>query len=143
MNEGSKVISSKSNDKIEELVALQEKQKNYNAMLSDAKKLNQSSDYQKSKEKLDGLLKEDLTHFTAIKDEASKLKDTNDESIKKAEIAQAEKEAQEKAAAEEHSINGITAEEAINLAKRLPNYLYLHFITECLFYLCSSSKFFD
>ena len=55
-----------------------------------------------------------------------KLKDSNDESIKKAEIAQAEKDAQAEAeakeAAAEPSINGITAEEAIALSKRLPSY---------------------
>jgi tetratricopeptide (TPR) repeat protein len=100
VKEGSKVISSKSKDKKEELTALQENQKNYKEILSSAKKLNDSGDYQKSNEKLDVLLKEDLTQYADIKNEAMKLKDSNDESVKKKEIAQAKKEAQAKAAAE-------------------------------------------
>jgi tetratricopeptide (TPR) repeat protein len=128
VDEGSKVISSKSKEKIEELTALLENQKNYNTMLTDAKQLNEAGDYQASNEKLDALLKGDLTQFAAIKDESVKIKATNDEAIKQAEIAQvekkaqAEKEAEAKAAAEKPSINGITAEEAKNLAKRLPSY---------------------
>ena len=72
------------------------------------------------------MFKEDLTQFVAIKEEAMKIKDTNDESIKKAEIAQAEKDAQAEAEAKEAAaepyINGITAEEAITLSKILPSY---------------------
>ncbi|WP_144550112.1 hypothetical protein [Bacillus sp. X1(2014)] len=122
VKEGSKVISSKSKDIKVKLTTLQEKQKNYNTRLSDAKKLNESGDYQKSNEKLDALLKEDLTQFTALKDEAVRIKDSNGEAIKKAEIAQAKKEAEAKAAAAEPAINGITAKEAIKLSKRLPSY---------------------
>ncbi|ULT56758.1 hypothetical protein L1999_27630 [Neobacillus drentensis] len=124
VKEGSKVISSKSKEKEEQLTAMQEKQKIYNTMLTDAKKLTESGDYQKSNEKLDALIKEDLTQFTAVKDEAIKLKGSNDESIKKAEIAKAEQQAKAKAAAAaaKPSINGITAEEAVQLSKRLPSY---------------------
>ena len=100
VKEGSKVISSKSEEKKEELTALLENQKNYTTMLTDAKQLNEAGDYQASNEKLDALLKEDLTQFEAIKEDAVKIKATNDEAIKKAEIAQAEKEAQAKAAAD-------------------------------------------
>ena len=94
VKEGSKVISSKSKDKEEELTALQENEKNYNTMLSDAKTFNESGDYQKSNETLEALLKTDLTQFAAIKDEAMKLKGSNDDSIKQVEIVQAEKDAQ-------------------------------------------------
>lgn len=122
VKDGSKVIASKSKEKLEELTALLENQKNYNTMLTDAKQLNEAGDYQASNEKLDALLKEDLTQFAAIIDESMKIRATNDEAIKQAEIAQAEKETQAKAAAAEPSINGITAEEATNLSKRLPSY---------------------
>ena len=91
VKEGSKVISAKSEEKKVELTTIKENLNNYNVMLSDAKELNESGNFQQSNEKLDALLKEDLSQFIAIKDKATKLKDSNDESIKKAEIAQAEK----------------------------------------------------
>ena len=97
VKEGSKVISAKSEEKKVELTTIKENLNNYNVMLSDAKELNESGNFQQSNEKLDALFKEDLTQFVAIKDEAMKLKDSNDESIKKAEIAQAEKDAQAEA----------------------------------------------
>jgi hypothetical protein len=49
------------------------------------------------------LLKANLTQFVAIKDEAMKLKDSNNEAIKNAEIAQAQKDAQAKVAAAKSS----------------------------------------
>ncbi|MFB5284103.1 hypothetical protein [Peribacillus sp. Hz7] len=97
---GSKVISSKSEDKKDELTAVQENLKNYTKTLTDAKKLNKADNYEKSNDKLDALLKEDLTKFVEIKDEAEKLKDSNNEAIKRAEIAQAKKEAEATVAAE-------------------------------------------
>lgn len=95
VKEGSKVIAAKSQEKKETLLKFQENQKSYNTLLSDAKKLSQSGDYNKSNEKLDSLLKENLTEFVAIKDEAIKLKDSNDKAIKNAEIVQATRETQE------------------------------------------------
>ena len=47
------------------------------------------------------MLKTDLTQFAPIKEEATKLKDSNNEAIRNAEIAQAQKDAQEKVAAVE------------------------------------------
>ena len=67
-------------------------------MLTDAKNLNQSGDFSKSNEKIDELLKVDLTQFAPIQDEATKLKESNNESIKNAEIAKAKEEAEKKAA---------------------------------------------
>ena len=69
-------------------------------MMLSVKKSNESGDYKNSNEKLDVLLKADLTQFADIKNEALKLKDSNDESVKKEEIAQAKKEARAKVAAE-------------------------------------------
>lgn len=100
VKEGSKVIASKSHDKKELLIKSQEKQKSYNSILTDAKSLTSSGDYLKSNGKLDELLKTDLTQFVKIKDEAAKLKQSNDEAIEKAAIEKAEKEAQVKATAE-------------------------------------------
>ena len=100
---GSKVISSKSEDKKDELTAVQENLTNYTKILTDAKKLNEAENYEKSNDKLDALLKEDLTKFVEIKDEAEKLKDSNDEAIERAEIAQAKKEAEAKVAASEQA----------------------------------------
>ena len=94
IKEGSKVIASKSKDKKETLFAFQENEKNYNALLADAKNLSQTGNYQKSNEKLDELSKADLTQFASIKDEASNLRTSNDEAIKNAKIAQAKKEAE-------------------------------------------------
>lgn len=99
VKEGSKVIASKSEDKKEALVQFQENEKNYNTVLTDAKNFNQSGDFLKSNEKLDELLKADLTQFVTIKDEATKLKESNNESIKTAEIAKAKEEAEKQAAA--------------------------------------------
>ena len=47
------------------------------------------------------MLKADLTQFSSIKDESTKLKDSNNETIRNAEIAQAQKDAQAKVAAAE------------------------------------------
>ncbi|MEH7440186.1 cell division site-positioning protein MapZ family protein [Neobacillus drentensis] len=99
VKEGSKVIVSKAKDKKETLLLFQENEKKYNTLLTYAKNLNQSSDFLKSNEKLDELLKADLTQFAPIQDEATKLKESNNESIKKAEIAKAKEEAEKKAAA--------------------------------------------
>jgi hypothetical protein len=99
VKEGSKVIASKSEDKKETLLLFQENEKKYNTLLTDAKNLNQSGDFSKSNEKLDELLKADLTQFAPIQDEATKLKESNSESIKKAEIAKAKEEAEKKAEA--------------------------------------------
>jgi hypothetical protein len=103
VKEGSKVIASASKDKKETLLKFQENQKNYNTLLTDAKNLNHSGEYQKSNEKLDELLKADLTQFATIQDEAKKLKDSNNEAIKNAQIAQAQKDAQAKVAAAEQA----------------------------------------
>lgn len=94
IEQGSKVIASKSQDKKETLLAFQENEKKYNAILVDAKNLSQSGNYQNSNGKLDELSKADLTQFASIKDEASNLRTFNDEAIKNAEIAQAKKEAE-------------------------------------------------
>ncbi|WP_160724808.1 cell division site-positioning protein MapZ family protein [Bacillus sp. USDA818B3_A] len=99
VKKGSKVIASKSKEKIEELNAKVEKQKTFSAMLANAKKLNESGDYQTSNQKVQTLLNEDLTEFLEMKDEATKLKESNDAAIKEAEIAQAKKEAEAKARA--------------------------------------------
>jgi len=101
VKEGSKVIASKSEDKKETLLAFQENQNNYQALLTDAKSFNESGDYQESNKKLDELLKADLTQFASIKDEAAKLKDSNNEAIRNAEIAQAQNDAQAQIAAAE------------------------------------------
>ena len=119
VKEGSKVISSKSKEKKEELTALLENQKNYNTMLTDAKQLNEAEDYPASNEKLDALLEEDLTQFVAIKEEAVKIKATNDEAIKQAEIAQAEKEAQAKAAADKAEAK---AKAQVDIANKVEKY---------------------
>lgn len=99
IDEGSKVIAAKSKDKKVALVEYEEKEKNYTTLLNDAKSLNKSGDYPKSNKKLEELLKADLTQFATIKDEATKLNDSNNEAIKNAEIAQAQKEAEAKAVA--------------------------------------------
>lgn len=101
VKEGSKVITAKANDKKETLLALQGIEKRYNTLLTDAKSLNKSADYLDSNEKLDELLKADLTQLTAIKNEATKLKESNNEGIRKREIAKAEKDAQAKTEAAE------------------------------------------
>jgi hypothetical protein len=101
VKEGSKVIASKSEDKKEILLTFQENQNSYHALLTDAKSLNESGNYQESNKKLDELLKLDLTLFATIKEEALKLKDSNNEAIRNAEIAQAQKDAQAKVAAAE------------------------------------------
>lgn len=99
VKEGSKVIASKSEEKKKTLLLFQDNEKKYNTLLTDAKSLSQSGDFPKSNEKLDELLKEDLTQFVAIKDEATKLKESNNESIKTAEITKAKEEAEKQAAA--------------------------------------------
>lgn len=101
VKEGSKVISSKSKDKKETLLAVQENQKNYNSLLKDAKSLTEAGNYQESNKKLDELLKADLTQFASIKDEATKLKDSNNDAIRNAEIVQAQRDAQAKVATAE------------------------------------------
>jgi hypothetical protein len=98
VKEGSKIIASKSEDKKETVLLLQENENKYNTLLTDAKSLNQSGDFSKSNEKLDELLKADLTQFASIQAEATKLKESNHESTKKAEIAKAKEEAEKKAA---------------------------------------------
>lgn len=100
VKDGSKVIVSKSQDKKEILLKSQENKESYNHILAEARNLTGAHDYRKSNEKLDELLKADLAEFIEIKDEAAKLKQSNDEALKKAEIAQAEKEAQAKVTAE-------------------------------------------
>ena len=119
VKEGSKVISSKSKEKKEELTALLENQKNYNTMLTDAKQLNEAEDYPASNEKLNALLEEDLTQFIAIKEEALKIKATNDEAVRQAEIAQAEKEAQAKAAADKAEAK---AKAQVDIANKVEKY---------------------
>jgi len=105
VKDGSKVIASKAEEKKETLLAFQENQDKYAALLTDAKSLNESGSYQESNQKLEELLQADLTPFAAIKEEAAKLKEANGEAIRKAEIAQAQKAAQEKAAkAEQEAI---------------------------------------
>lgn len=94
VEEGSKVIGSKARDKKEALLTQQESQTHYNTLLTDAKNLTQSGDYQKANGKLDELLKADLSQFASIKDEATKLKESNNTIIRNAEIAQAQKNAQ-------------------------------------------------
>ena len=99
VKEGSKVMASKSEAIKKTLLLFQENEKRYNTLLTDAKNLNQSGDFSKSNEKLDELLKTDLTQFAPIQDEAAKLKESNNESIKNAEITKAKEEAEKKAAA--------------------------------------------
>jgi hypothetical protein len=101
VKDGSKVIASKSKEKRETLVKIKENQNNYNALLTDARSLNASGKYQESNSKLDELLKADLTQFASLKEEATKLKDTNNEAIRNAEVAQAQKDAQATSAAEQ------------------------------------------
>ncbi|WP_071392812.1 outer membrane protein assembly factor BamD [Bacillus tuaregi] len=101
VKEGSKVIAAKSQAKKEIILTYQENQNTYLSLLNDAKGLNESGQYQESNNKLDELLKVDLTPFTAMKDEAVKLKESNNAAIRNAEIAQAQQEAQEKVAAVE------------------------------------------
>ncbi|MCL1698182.1 MULTISPECIES: hypothetical protein [unclassified Lysinibacillus] len=94
VEEGSKVIVSKARDKKEVLLSHQKGQTHYNTLLTDAKNLTQSGDYQKANGKLDELLKADLSQFASIKDEATKLKESNNTIIRNAEVAQAQKNAQ-------------------------------------------------
>ena len=94
VEEGSKVIGSKARDKKEALLTHQESKTHYNTLLTDAKNLTQSGDYQKANGKLEELLKADLSQFASIKDEATKLKESNNTIIRNAEIAQAQKNAQ-------------------------------------------------
>lgn len=101
IKEGSKVIAAKSEDKKEILFKLQEDQNIYNAQLTDAKSLNESGKYQESNKKLDELLKFDLTEFPSVKNVAVKLKESNNEAIRAAEITQAQKDAQAKVATAE------------------------------------------
>ena len=96
VKEGSKVIASKSEDKKKILLLFQENEKEYNTLLTDAKKLNQSGDFSKSNEKLDELLKADLTQFAPIQAEARKLKESNNESIKKSVMAKVEEKKKKK-----------------------------------------------
>jgi septal ring-binding cell division protein DamX len=99
VKQGSKVIASKSKDKKASLLLFQENEKKYSTLLTDAKNLSQSGDFSTSNAKLDELMKADLTQFASIKDEAMKLKDSNSEAIKNAEIAKAKAEADKQAAA--------------------------------------------
>lgn len=99
IREGSKVIASKSEDKKDTLLLVRENEKHYNTLLTEAKNLNQSGDFIISNEKLDELLKMDLTKFASIQEKVSKLKESNNESIKEVEIAKAKEEAEKKAAA--------------------------------------------
>jgi hypothetical protein len=101
VKEGSKVIASKTKEKKETLVTFRENQNHFNSLLKDAKNLNESGEYQESNIKLDELLKADLSPFTSTKDEATKLRESNNEAIRNAEIAQAQKDAQAKVAAAE------------------------------------------
>lgn len=94
VEKGSKVIVSKARDKKEALLTHQEGQTHYNTLLTDAKNLTQSGDYQKANGKLDELLSADLSQFASIKDEATKLKESNNTIIRNAEVAQAQKNAQ-------------------------------------------------
>lgn len=98
VKDGSKVIASKAEEKKETLLTYQENEKSYHTLLTDAKALNQSGDFTASNEKLDELLRADLTQFAAIQDEAVKLKEANNKSIKNAEVAKAKEEADKKAA---------------------------------------------
>lgn len=108
VKQGSEIISGVSKDKVEELTLLLENQNKYSATLSEAKKLNKSGDFEESNETLDFLLKEDLTQFATIKDEANQLKVDNENAIKQAEIAKAKAaaEAEAKARAEEEARKG-------------------------------------
>lgn len=74
VKQGSKVISSVSKDKVEELTVQQQNQTKFNSLLSDAKNLNKSRDFQKSNQTLVVLFNEDLTQFITIKEEAGKFK---------------------------------------------------------------------
>jgi hypothetical protein len=107
VKQGSKIISGVSKDKIEEFSLLLENQRIYSSTLAEAKKLNKSGEFEESNRKLDFLLKEELTQFTTIKDEANQLKIENENAIKQAEIdkatAQAEAAAVAKAKAEEEA----------------------------------------
>jgi hypothetical protein len=111
---GSKVIASKSKDKKETLVKIKENQNNYQTLLTDAKTLNSAGKFQESNSKLDELLKADLTQFVSIKDEATKLKDTNNEAIRNAEIAQAQKDAQAKVSAAEQAAKKDTKQDTLS-----------------------------
>jgi hypothetical protein len=101
VKEGSKVIASKTKEKKETLSTFRENQNHYTALLTDAKNLNESGKYQESNKKLDELLKADLSQFTSTKEEAAKLRESNNEAIRNSEIAQAQKDAQAKVAAAE------------------------------------------
>ncbi|MCL1702535.1 cell division site-positioning protein MapZ family protein [Lysinibacillus sp. Bpr_S20] len=118
IEEGSKVISSKSQDKKDTQIAFQENEKKYNALLTEAKNLSQSGNYQNSNGKLDELSKADLTHFASIKDESSNLRTSNDEAIKNAEIAQAKKEAEIAQAKKESEITRAKQEAEIARVKQ-------------------------
>ena len=98
VKEGSNVIASKAEDKKEKLLLFQQNEEKYSLLLTDAKNLNQSGDFSTSNEKLDELLGADLTPFASIQAEATKLKESNNESIKKAETVKAKEEAEKKAA---------------------------------------------
>jgi len=94
VKQGSKIISGVSKDKVEDLSFLLENQKKYSSHLSEAQKLNKSGHFAQSNELLTILLKEDLTSFTIIKDEANQLKLDNENAIKQAEIAKAKAQAE-------------------------------------------------
>jgi hypothetical protein len=99
VKEGSKVIAYKSEEKKETILLFQENDKKYNTLITEAKNLTQSGDFSKANEKLDEILNEDLTLFALIHDEATKLKELNNESIKEVEISKAKEEAEKAAAA--------------------------------------------
>ncbi|MEH7440187.1 hypothetical protein V7182_22325 [Neobacillus drentensis] len=119
VKKGSKVIAAKAKNKKELLLTTKENQDHYHALLTDAKSINQSGKYLESNIKLDELLKADLTQFASIKDEATKLKDSNNEAIRNAEIAQAQKDAQAKVAAAEQAakkdtkLNTLSADDVV------------------------------
>lgn len=94
MENGSKVIASKAEEEKQRLEKQQENEQQYASLLKDAKKLNESSDYQESNKVLDELLQSDLNDFPTLKDEAYQLKDANNGAIKDAEIAEAKKAAE-------------------------------------------------
>lgn len=104
---GSKVISSKAETQKEEIQVLQENNDKFQVLLGEAKSLTKASKYEKSIQKLDNLLAQDLTNFPTIRDEAEKLKEENNSAAKQkqeAEIAKQQEEAkiaaQKKAQAE-------------------------------------------
>jgi hypothetical protein len=92
----SKIMSEISMDLADNLTALLEDQRRYSKILSEAKNLNKSGQFEESNKTLDFLFKMDLTQFSYIKEEANQIKIENENAITNVEIAKANADAKAK-----------------------------------------------